>query len=139
MNKNTKKRIARKAASAVRKFDITKIKQISENDTVIHEYKGGSVRKWADSVRDMGITELPELYLYLETVPVRSKDGARVIVEGRYAIGCNWKGKPISFKRFCAGTGYKLPCSGTRDKCLELIKDYTCALNKSGKYANKGA
>lgn len=139
MTKNAKKRIARKAAAAsARKFDISKVKHVSENDTIIHEYNGTSVRKWAQSVRDMGITELPELYLYLETVPVRSKDGTRVIIEGKYAIGCNWKGKPISFKRFCAGTGYKLPCSGTREKCLELIRDYTCALNMSGKYANKG-
>lgn len=131
MNKKDEKKNGTKIVN------MANFKPVGENESVISEYNGASVRKWAERAREMGVHELPKLYRFCSSLPIRSKDGKRVIVEGRYEIGCYWKGKPMTLKRYIAQLGFRLPTTGTAQKCDALIVDYKAALNLTGKYAPK--
>ena len=111
------------------------IKTISENEKKISTFNGSSVRKWADAVRKSG--KLPKVYYYLATEPIRDENGTRVLVEGKWRIGCYIKGRPADFAQFVAGFGFKLPVSGTKERCRELFEEYKAAISQTGKYAPK--
>ena len=111
------------------------IKAISENDKKISTFNGSSVRKWAEAVRKSG--KLPKVYYYLATEPIRDENGTRVLVEGKWRIGCYIKGRPADFAQFVAGFGFKLPVSGTKERCKELFEEYRAAISQTGKYAPK--
>ena len=111
------------------------IKTISENEKKISTYNGASVRKWAEAVRKSG--KLPKVYYYLATEPIRDENGTRVLVEGKWRIGCYIKGRPADFAQFVAGFGFKLPVSGTKERCKELFEEYRAAISQTGKYAPK--
>ena len=111
------------------------IKTISENDKKISTFNGSSVRKWAEAVRKSG--KLPKVYYYLATEPIRDENGTRVLVEGKWRIGCYIKGRPADFAQFVAGFGFKLPVSGTKERCKELFEEYRAAISQTGKYAPK--
>ena len=111
------------------------IKTISENEKKISTFNGSSVRKWADAVRKSG--KLPKVYYYLATEPIRDENGTRVLVEGKWRIGCYIKGRPADFAQFVAGFGFKLPVSGTKDRCKDLFEEYRAAISQTGKYAPK--
>ena len=111
------------------------IKTISENEKKISTFNGSSVRKWADAVRKSG--KLPKVYYYLATEPIRDENGTRVLVEGKWRIGCYIKGRPADFAQFVAGFGFKLPVSGTKERCKELFEEYRAAISQTGKYAPK--
>ena len=93
------------------------------------------MRKWAEAVRKSG--KLPKVYYYLATEPIRDENGARVLVEGKWRIGCYIKGQPADFAQFVAGFGFKLPVSGTKERCKELFEEYRAAISQTGKYAPK--
>ena len=103
------------------------IKTISENEKKISAFNGSSVRKWADAVRKSG--KLPKVYYYLATEPIRDENGTRVLVEGKWRIGCYIKGHPADFAQFVAGFGFKLPVSGTKERCKELFEEYRAAIS----------
>ena len=111
------------------------IKTISENEKKIATFNGSSVRKWAEAVRKSG--KLPKVYYYLATEPIRDENGTRVLVEGKWRIGCYIKGRPADFAQFVAGFGFKLPVSGTKERCRELFEEYRAAISQTGKYAPK--
>lgn len=111
------------------------IKEIT-TETKISDYLGQSIRKWADAYRDAG-GKLPKLYYYCDTLPIRSEDGKKVICEGRYKVGCKIDGQPMTFQRFAASYGFKLPSSGSKERCAALCEEYKQALNRTGKYAPK--
>ena len=111
------------------------IKTIGENEKKISTFNGSSVRKWADAVRKSG--KLPKVYYYLATEPIRDENGTRVLVEGKWRIGCYIKGRPADFAQFVAGFGFKLPVSGTKERCKELFEEYRAAISQTGKYAPK--
>ena len=111
------------------------IKTISENEKKIATFNGSSVRKWAEAVRKSG--KLPKVYYYLATEPIRDENGTRVLVEGKWRIGCYIKGRPADFAQFVAGFGFKLPVSGTKERCKELFEEYRAAISQTGKYAPK--
>lgn len=129
-NNNKKRKVMKKKV-----FDISKIKPLT-NEEKIAVYNGGSVRNWAKYMRSAKI-ELPKIYMFCSSLPIRSEDGKRVIVEGKYELGCYWKGKPMTLARFIAQSGYKLPTKGAKDRCIELLAEYKSALNQTGKYAPK--
>ena len=111
------------------------IKTIGENEKKIAAFNGSSVRKWAEAVRRSG--KLPKVYYYLATEPIRDENGARVLVEGKWRIGCYIKGRPADFAQFVAGYGFKLPVSGTKERCKELFEEYRAAISQTGKYTPK--
>ena len=111
------------------------IKTIGENEKKIAAFNGSSVRKWAEAVRKSG--KLPKVYYYLATEPIRDENGTRVLVEGKWRIGCYIKGRPADFAQFVAGFGFKLPVSGTKERCKELFEEYRAAISQTGKYAPK--
>ena len=99
------------------------IKTIGENEKKISTFNGSSVRKWAEAVRKSG--KLPKVYYYLATEPIRDENG------------CYIKGRPADFAQFVAGFGFKLPVSGTTERCKELFEEYRAAISQTGKYAPK--
>lgn len=111
------------------------IKTIGGNEKKISTFNGSSVRKWAEAVRKSG--KLPKVYYYLATEPIRDENGTRVLVEGKWRIGCYIKGRPADFAQFVAGFGFKLPVSGTKERCKELFEEYRAAISQTGKYAPK--
>lgn len=117
------------------KNTIKTIKTINENEKKISAYNGSSVRKWAAAVRKSG--KLPKVYYYLATEPIRDENGTKVIVEGKWRIGCYIKGRPADFAQFVANYGFKLPVSGTKERCKKLFEDYRAAISQTGKYAPK--
>lgn len=113
------------------------IKAVEKTDTIISKYNGTSIRKWAEDMKKAG-NGLPKMYYYNPSHPLRRDgDGNKVIIEGKWRLGCYWKGQPIDFGRFTAGLGYKLPCSGSLERCKELFLEYKSALGGTGKYAKK--
>ena len=115
------------------------VQPIKPEDVKVADFNGASVRKWAEAVRSSGENTLPKIYRFVSSLPVRSQDGKRVIVEGKYELGCYYKGKPMTLARFIAGYGFKLPTKGTMKRCDELIAEYKDALAQRGKYAPKTA
>ena len=79
------------------------IKTIGENEKKISVFNGSSVRKWAEAVRKSG--KLPKVYYYLATEPIRDENGTRVLVEGKWRIGCYIKGRPADFTLPATGKG----------------------------------
>ena len=110
-------------------------KTIKADETTIAKYNGASIRNFADAWRKSG-RKLPKLTLVCTSQPVRTtEDGTtKVLVEGRYTIGAIVDGKPMLLGRIVAELGYKIPLSGSKDKCLERIEDLKAALNQTGKY-----
>lgn len=113
-----------------------KIKEFGENDIAIAEFNGASVRKWAEDVRKSG-KGIPKVYKFIDSAPVRSKDGKKVIVEGTWKLGVYIDGKPKTMQIWIAQFGYKLPTTGTAKRCDELVELYKSALNQTGKFAPK--
>ena len=105
-------------------------KTIKADETTIAKYNGASIRNFADAWRKSG-RKLPKLTLVCTSQPVRTtEDGTtKVLVEGRYTIGAIVDGKPMLLGRIVAELGYKIPLSGSKDKCLERIEDLKAALN----------
>ena len=46
-------------------------------------------------------------------------------------------GEPCLFSRVVAELGFKIPLSGSKEKCLERIEDLKQALNQTGKYSRR--
>lgn len=113
-------------------------KTIKADETTIAKYNGASIRNFANSWRKSG-RKLPKLTLVCASQPVRTtEDGTtKVIVEGRYTIGAIVDSKPILLGRVAAELGFKIPLSGSKEKCLERIADLKQALNQTGKYSRR--
>lgn len=114
------------------------IKKVNVGDVVISEYLGASIRKWAETFRNSG-KKLPRVYMYCDTLPIRDRDGVKVIVEGKYKLGCYVDGHSQTLQTFIARTGYKLPTSGSKERCIALLEEFKQALNQTGKYAPKAS
>lgn len=112
------------------------LKSISEKEVKVSEYLGTSIRKWAEAFRASG-RKLPSVYMYCDTLPIRDEGGTKVIVEGKYKLGCKVDGKPCTLQKFIAEMGYKLPAGGSKERCIALLEEYKSALNQTGKYAPK--
>ena len=136
INQSTNQRPHKREKMSIAMNKMNTVKTISENEKKISTFNGSSVRKWADAVRKSG--KLPKVYYYLATEPIRDENGTRVLVEGKWRIGCYIKGRPADFAQFVAGFGFKLPVSGTKERCKELFEEYRAAISQTGKYAPKG-
>lgn len=133
MSKNNKKSEAVKAV----KKSAKPAKEIGANEIAIAEYIGTSVRKMAEAWREKNGKKFPVVYKFCASTPIRSKDGKRVLVEGRYELGCVVDGKKEKLATVFARLGFKLPCGGSVERCDELLKEYRDAISKQGKFAPK--
>ena len=62
------------------------VKALGSNEPVLAVYQGGSLKRAVAAVRKTGATV--KIYPFASSVPVRlNGDGAKVIVEGRFALG----------------------------------------------------
>lgn len=114
-----------------------KCKKIAKCDEILHTFKGGSIRALFEEVRAKG-AKMPHLYKFIDTTPLRNAKGKRVIIAGRYALGCvTSDGVKMRFAEWSARYGYKIPTTGNAAKCDELIKEYREAYAQQGKYAPK--
>lgn len=135
---NAKKENAPKITKEERtKNAVAKCKKIAKDDEILHAYKGGSVRAFFDDVRKSG-AKMPHIYKFIDTTPLRNAKGKRVIIAGRYALGCvTADGVKMRFAEWVARYGYKIPTTGNAAKCDELIDEYRAAYAQQGKYAPK--
>lgn len=141
MRKNANKKVATKVAKGNNKKVATKVGKglrgyDPSGETLISAYNGTSLKNLATAWVAAGY-KMPIIYKFCASTPVRADGVNRVLVEGRYAIGCIFKGQKTTLSRVMAGLGYKLPCSGTPEKCDELIQKYKSAIKAAGARPNK--
>lgn len=103
----------------------------------VAEYESASLRKFAEWYRGQGL-KLPKLYYYCSSFPVRSEDGKRVLIQGRYSIGAKTPDGIISLAEIAARGGYKIRTSAKSEAAArDLLQDLKDAMNQTGAYAPK--
>lgn len=127
--KGNNKKVATKVGKGLRDFN-------PATENLISAFNGCSLKGLATAWVAAGY-KMPIIYKFCASTPVRADGINRVLVEGRFSIGCIFHGQKTTLARVMAGLGYKLPCSGTPERCDELIKKYKDAIKKAGARPNK--
>lgn len=103
----------------------------------VAEYESASLRKFAAWYRGQGL-KLPKMYYYCSSFPVRSEDGKRVLIQGRYSIGAKTPDGIISLAEIAARGGYKIRTSAKSEAAArDLLQELKDAMNQTGAYAPK--
>lgn len=109
----------------------------SATEVKVANFESGSLRKFAEWYR-ASRQKLPKLYYYISTFPVRTEDGKKVLIEGRYTIGAKTPDGIISLVEIAARGGYKIRTTAKSEAAAkELLADLKDAMNQTGKYAPK--
>lgn len=109
----------------------------SATEAKVANFESGSLRKFAEWYRASG-QQLPKLYYYISTFPVRTENKKKVIIEGRYTIGAKTPDGIISLAEIAARGGYKIRTTAKSEAAAkELLADLKAAMNQTGKYAPK--
>lgn len=113
------------------------IAALAPDENKVADFNSTSLRKFAEAYRKGG-QQLPKLYYYVSTFPVRDEGGKKVLVEGRYAIGAKTPTGIMSLAEIAARLGYKIRTTAKSEAAAkELLADLKAAINQTGKYAPK--